>query len=82
MTEFDWIYLCGSILAVFIFLRWAWNEDKERDITLSDISFFVFISVILGIFSWVAVFCWIVSKCSKYGDKVIIKRRKNYDKKV
>lgn len=77
MSIHGFIYLSGSLLAIVIFLRWAWNEDMEKDITLSDLSFFVTISVILGIFSWAAVFCWATSKCSKYGDKVIIRRKKN-----
>lgn len=76
MSIAELVYLAGSLLAIVIFLRWAWNEDKEKDITLSDLTFFVFISFILGLFSWAAVFCWIVGKCSKYGDKVIIRRKK------
>jgi len=77
MSIAELVYLAGSLLAIVIFLRWAWNEDKEKDITLSDLTFFVVISFILGLFSWAAVFCWIVSKCSKYGDKVIIRRKKS-----
>lgn len=76
MSIAELVYLAGSLLAIVIFLRWAWKCDKEKDITLSDLTFFVFISIILGLFSWAAVFCWIVSKCSKYGDKVIIRRKK------
>ena len=70
------IYFIGSLIAVVIFLRWAWREDNGRDITLSDITFLLVVSFWIGILSWVGVAIWCFSKLSKYGNKVIIKRKK------
>ena len=70
------IYLTGSLLIIAIFARWSWQQEKDKDITLSDLTFFIFVSFILGIFSWAGVFCWLFSKMDKYSDKVIIRRKK------
>ena len=69
------IYLIGSLIAVAIFLRWAWREDKGRNVTLSDICFLHVASFFIGLFSWGGVMIWIFSKLSKYGDKVVIRRK-------
>lgn len=69
------IYLIGSLIAVAIFLRFAWREDEGRDVTLSDISFLLVASFFVGLFSWCGVMVWIFNKLSKYGDKVVIRRK-------
>lgn len=70
------IYFTGSLLIISIFARWSWQQEKDKDITLSDFTFFIFISFILGMLSWASVFCWIFCKLEKYSDKVIIRRKK------
>lgn len=71
------VYLCGSLIIVTIFAWWSWQRVKDEDITLSDLTFFIVISIILGLFSWISVVVWIFYKLDKYGDKVIIRRKKN-----
>ena len=71
------IYLTGSVLIIAIFARWSWHQVKNEDITLSDLTFFIVISITLGLFSWISVVVWIFYKLDKYGDKVIIRRKKN-----
>lgn len=70
------IYFTGSLLIISTFARWSWQQEKDKDITLSDFTFFIFISFILGMLSWAGVFCWIFCKLEKYSDKVIIRRKK------
>lgn len=70
------IYLTGSVLIISIFARRSWQQDKDKDITLSDLTFFIFVSLILGIFSWAGVLIWLFSRLGKYSDKVIIRRKK------
>jgi len=70
------IYLIGSLLIIFIFVRWSWRQEKDKDITLSDLTFFIFISFILGMLSWAGVLIWLFIRLSKYSDKVIIRRKK------
>lgn len=70
------IYLTGSVLIIAIFARWSWQQEKDKDITLSDLTFFIFVSILLGIFSWVGVFGWVFGRLCKYSDKVIIRRKK------
>lgn len=71
------IYLIGSLIAVVIILRFAWREDKGRDVTLSDIFSWLVLCFFIGLFSWAIVMSWCFSKLSKkYGDKVVIKRKK------
>ena len=71
------IYLCGSLLIIAIFARWSWQQEKGKDITLSDLTFFIFVSFILGLLSWVGVILWLFCKMDKYSDKVIIRRKRN-----
>ena len=71
------IYLCGSLLIIAIFARWSWQQEKDKDITLSDLTFFIFVSFILGLLSWAGVIIWLFSKMDKYSDKVIIRRKRN-----
>jgi len=70
------VYLVGSFIAVAIFSRWSWIQVNGKDITLSDLTFFIFVSCLIGVFSWAAVFIWLFNKLDKYGDKVIIRRKK------
>lgn len=70
------IWLCGSLLSIAIFARWSWQQEEDKDITLSDLTFFIVVSFILGIFSWAGVIIWLFSKLDKYSDKVIIRRKK------
>lgn len=71
------IYLIGSAWAIFLVLRWAWREDKNRDITVSDLLVYLFMAFIAGLFSWALVCAWFFHRLSKYGDKVVIRRKKD-----
>lgn len=70
------IWLIGGVLAAIILSRWAYNECYG-DITLSDLSFIIMAFIAGFGLSWVVVIFYLVDKImSKYGKKVIIKRRK------
>ena len=65
MIIFLLIYILGIIATLWL---WYHNFDSGTEITLSDLSF----GILMSVFSWVAVFILIMII---YGDKTVLKKK-------
>lgn len=66
------IYIAGCV-AAFVLVLWKLFKETDGDITVQDLFLAVLISLLFSTMSWMA---FIVELFFKYGDKVVIRRRK------